>query len=232
MTSKRNLKSVTTTTTAAEDSSTIVSISQQLVRQLEGAIESDEDDSSSAPTAQSLGVRAQKKLLGKFSSKSVAKVFIDETSGRVLDNLHKLIRGYSGNKKEADKLLKSIIKTIIKLGILYKNNLFNGFENQLIEDFRNRFHALSKVIVTFYEVDYTFDRLFLTRICKECQELTHKIVSTHLTQKSHTRIDFIYNYVSNLQFIDYVFNPNSTTNRAIIKDIVGDMHTLMDAGLL
>jgi len=56
-------------------------------------------------------------------------------------------------------------------------------------------------------------------MCKECQDLTHKIISTHLTQKSHIRID-------------YVFNPNSTTNRAIVKDIVTDMNSLMDAGLL
>jgi hypothetical protein len=168
----------------------------------------------------------------KLSSKSVAKVFIDETSGRVLDNLHKLIRSYSGSKKDADKLLKAIIKTIVKLGILYKNDLFTPYELKLIEEFRNRFHSLSKAIVTFYEVDFTFDRLFLTRMCKECQDLTHKIISTHLTQKSHTRIDYVFNSVSNLQFLEYVFNPNSTINRAIIKDIVQDMNSLMDAGLL
>jgi len=168
----------------------------------------------------------------KLSSKSVAKVFIDETSGRVLDNLHKLIRSYSGSKKDADKLLKSIIKTIVKLGILYKNDLFTQYELKLIEEFRNRFHSLSKAIVTFYEVDFTFDRLFLTRMCKECQDLTHKIISTHLTQKSHIRIDYVFNSVSNLQFLEYVFNPSSTINRAIIKDIVQDMNSLMDAGLL
>ncbi|CAF4405508.1 unnamed protein product, partial [Adineta steineri] len=122
----------------------------------------DEDELPASASAQSLGVRAQKKILSKLSSKSVAKVFIDETSGRILDNLHKLTRGYSGNKKEADKLLRSIIKTIVKLGILYKNNLFNEFELKLIDEFRNRFHSLSKAIVTFYEVDFTFDRLFLT----------------------------------------------------------------------
>ncbi|CAF3973202.1 unnamed protein product, partial [Rotaria sp. Silwood1] len=168
----------------------------------------------------------------KLSSKSVVKVFIDDTSSRVLDNLHKLIRAYSDSKKEADKLLKSIIKTIVKLGILYKNNLFTEYELKLIEDFRNRFHSLSKAIVTFYEVEYTFDRVFLTRACKECQDLTHKIISTHLTQKSHIRIDYIFNYLSNLHFIEYVFNTNSTANRAIIKDIVQDMNSLMDAGLL
>ncbi|CAF5214217.1 unnamed protein product, partial [Rotaria magnacalcarata] len=70
------------------------------------------------------------------------------------------------------------------------------------------------------------------RMCKECQDLVHKIISTHLSQKSHIRIDYIFNTLSNLQFIDYVFNSNSTLNRAIVKDIVQDMNRLMDSGLL
>ena len=167
----------------------------------------------------------------KLSSKSVAKIFIDETSGRILDNIHKLARSYSG-KKDADKLLKSIIKTIVKIGILHKNDLFTDHELKLIDEFRNRFHSLSKAIITLYEVDFKFDRSVLIRLCKECQELTHKIISTHLTNKSHLRVDFVYNYVMNLAFLDYAFNPQSVPNRAILKEIVEDMNRLMDAGFL
>ncbi|CAF1403258.1 unnamed protein product [Rotaria magnacalcarata] len=224
MASKKNHKLLTTASN---------SISQQFTNTLEEfMIESDEEETTVNTSAQSLGLRAQKKLLGKISSKSVAKIFIDETSSRVLDNLHKLTRAYSDSKKEADKLLKSIIKTIVKLGILYKNDLFNEYESKCIDEFHNRFHSLAKAVVTFYEVDFTYDRVFLTRMCKECQDLVHKIISTHLSQKSHIRIDYIFNTLSNLQFIDYVFNSNSTLNRAIVKDIVQDMNRLMDSGLL
>lgn len=169
--------------------------------------------------------------LSKLSSKSVAKIFIDETSGRILDTLHKLARSYSG-KKDADKLLKAIIKTIVKMGILYKNDLFTEHELKCIDEFRNRFHSLAKSVITLFEVDFQFDRAILTRMCKECQELTHKIVASHLTQKSHVRIDFVFNYVSNLQFLEFAFNPNSPVNRAIVKEVVGDMQSLMDAGFL
>ena len=168
----------------------------------------------------------------KLSSKSVAKVFIDDTSGRILDNLHKLIRSYSGSKKDADKLLKAVIKTIVKLGILYKNDLYTDHELKLIEDFRSRFHSLAKAIVTFYEVDFTFDCLFLARMCKECQDLIHRIISTHLTHKSHVRLDYVFVTVSKLPFLEYAFDPSSPANRAIIKEIVEDMNSLMDAGLL
>ena len=143
-----------------------------------------------------------------------------------------MVRTYSNNKKEADKLVKSIIKIIVKLGILYRNCLFNEYELKLINDFRSRFRSLSKAVITFYEVDYTFDRLFLTHTCRECQDLIHKIISNHLTSKSHGRIDYIFNYVSNLEFMEYVFNSNLTISRTIIKEIVDDMNSLMDAGLL
>lgn len=161
----------------------------------------------------------------------MAKIFIDETSGRILDNIHKLARTYA-SKKEADKLLKSIIKTIVKIGILHKNDLFTDHELKLIDEFRNRFHSLAKAIVTLHEVNFRFDRSVLIRLCKECQDLTHKIISTHLTPKSHSRIDYVYNFVSHLAFLEYAFNPSSTVNRAIIKEIVDDMNTLMDAGFL
>jgi transcription termination factor NusB len=118
------------------------------------------------------------------------------------------------------------------MGILYKNDLFTEHEHKLVDEFRNRFHSLAKSIVTLYEVDFKFDRSVLTRMCKECQDLTHKIISTHLTQKSHLRIDYVFNFVSNLQFLEYSFNPNSTPNRAVIKEIVEDMNSLMDAGFL
>ena len=211
----------------------------------------DEEEMVNSASALSFGIRAQKKLLryvsfsigsnyrivvfsyssSKFSSKSVAKIFIDETSGRILDNLHKLARNYSG-KKDADKLLKSIIKTIVKIGILYKNELFTEHELKLVDEFRNRFHSLAKTVITIFEVDFKFDRAVLTRMCKECQDLTHKIISKHLTPKSHARVDFVFNYVSNLQFLEYSFNPSSTVNRAIVKEVIDDMHSLMDAGFL
>lgn len=168
----------------------------------------------------------------KFSSKSVAKVFIDETSGRILDNLHKLLRNFSGSKKEADKVLKGIIKTVVKLGVLYKNDSFNAQELKLVEEFRRRFHSLVKSVVTFYEVDFTFDYAYLSRMCRDCQDLTHKIISTHLTNKSHTRIDYVYNTLSTTQFLEYVFDPNSEANRTVIKDIVQDLNSLLDSGSL
>lgn len=65
-----------------------------------------------------LALRTQKKLLGKMSSKKIVMSFVDETTARLLDNAHRLLRQYKTNKKEADKLLKYIIKSVVKVQIL------------------------------------------------------------------------------------------------------------------
>lgn len=44
--------------------------------------------------ARDIGLRAQKKILGRMANKNVAKVFIDETTGSLLDNVYKLAKAY------------------------------------------------------------------------------------------------------------------------------------------
>ena len=66
-----------------------------------------------------LGLRAQKKLLGKMSSKKIAKAFIDDTTGKVLDNTYRILKEQKTNKKEAEKVMKYIIKTVVKVTLVF-----------------------------------------------------------------------------------------------------------------
>ena len=60
--------------------------------------------------AQSVSLRAQKKLLGKMTSRRVLSAFIDDTSARLLDNVYRLGRdSHDGDKKTAENK-KSIKK--------------------------------------------------------------------------------------------------------------------------
>ena len=42
--------------------------------------------------AKDVGLRAQKKILSRMANKTVAKVFIDETTGSLLDNVYRLTK--------------------------------------------------------------------------------------------------------------------------------------------
>ena len=93
--------------------------------------------------AKDIGLRAQKKILSRMASKNVAKVFIDETTSSLLDNVYRLVKQQFGSKKDAEKLVKNIIKIVIKIGrlvdflrCLWSNECFlcysNSSEKQLL----------------------------------------------------------------------------------------------------
>lgn len=44
--------------------------------------------------AQDIGLRAQKKILSRMATKSVAKVFIDGVTSSLLDNVYRLLKQY------------------------------------------------------------------------------------------------------------------------------------------
>lgn len=44
--------------------------------------------------ARDIGLRAQKKILSRMATKNIAKVFIDDTSANILDNVYKLAKTY------------------------------------------------------------------------------------------------------------------------------------------
>ncbi len=44
--------------------------------------------------ARDIGLRAQKKILSRMASKNVARVFIDDTTSSLLDNLYRLAKSY------------------------------------------------------------------------------------------------------------------------------------------
>ena len=102
--------------------------------------------------AQSVGLRLQKKLLGKMTSRRVVSAFIDETTARLLNNLYRLGRDLHGDKRAAEKAIRQLIKTVIKTGILYRNEQFNADELASAEDFRKRFRIIAMTIVSFHQV--------------------------------------------------------------------------------
>lgn len=88
-----------------------------------------------------IGLRAQKKILSRMATKNIAKTFIDGTTASLLDNLYKLCKLHTGNKARAEKLIKNIIKIVIKIGVLHRNNQFSPEELRNAENFKHKFHV-------------------------------------------------------------------------------------------
>uniref|UniRef100_T1JFQ3 Tumor necrosis factor alpha-induced protein 8-like protein n=1 Tax=Strigamia maritima TaxID=126957 RepID=T1JFQ3_STRMM len=176
-----------------------------------------------------MGMRAQKKILGRMSNRSMAKVFIDDTTGNLLDNLHRVVRLRSESKKEAEKVIKNVIKIVVKIGILYRNDQFNKEELLLVERFKRKFHSTAMTVVSFYEVDYSYDRNFLVQSLNECCAMLTQLVRPHLTDKSIARIDHVFRFFTDNELLEKLFRKDGEYRRLMSK-IVADMHKLMEDG--
>ena len=170
---------------------------------------------------QSVVVKAQKKIFGKFNNRKIAYKLLDEVSARVLNNMYQLAKDYS-DKKTAEKVTKHLIKTVIKVGILYNNKQYSKEELTIAEKFRQKFNTLMLTVVSFYTVDYSYDCVFLVKGLNECRSLIKALVQNHLTEKSLNRIDNFFNFYSNEDLLDKAFKkdgPHATIVSSIIKDV-------------
>ncbi|KAL1117836.1 hypothetical protein AAG570_004151 [Ranatra chinensis] len=185
--------------------------------------------SDSGFKSRDIGLRAQKKILSRMANKNTAKIFIDDTTASLLDNLYKMAKAYSDNKKDAEKLIKNIIKIVIKVGVLYRNGQFSQEELRYAEKFKNKFHSAAMAVISFHEVEFSYDRNYLVSALRESHSCLGQLVGRHLTDKSMARIDSVFGFFANPGFLDAVFRTGSD-HREMLAKLVQDMNKAMDEG--
>ncbi|XP_038626750.1 tumor necrosis factor alpha-induced protein 8-like protein 1 [Tachyglossus aculeatus] len=158
-------------------------------------------------STKNLAIQAQKKLLSTMASKAVVSAFIDDTSSEVLDELYRVTKEFTRNRKEAQKIVKNLIKIVMKLGVLYRNGQFRPEELALLERLRRKVRQLAMTAVSFHQIDFTFDRRVMATGLAECRDLLHQAVNTHLTGKSHARINHVFNHFADPEFLAALYGP-------------------------
>lgn len=164
-----------------------------------------------------------------MSNKSMAKNFIDDTHASILDNMYTLAKAYTGNKKEAEKLVKNIIKIVVKINILYRNDQFSQEDLKVANQLREKFRTIVKTVISFFEVDFTFDKMFLIKNINDCRTLLKQLVGNHLTDKSLGRIDHVLDFFTEAAFLEEMFRTESP-HRPTLQTIVDDMSKAFDEG--
>lgn len=186
--------------------------------------------SGNAQSAKTLSLRAQKKIIGSMANKNMAKLFIDDRSAHLLDMLHHLTRDYLNNKKRAEKLLKHCIKTAIKFALLVRNDQLTSPQLLLCSEFRRKLQLAAVTFISFYEVDYSFDKAYLGGIMRECGELLKRIAEAHLTAKSLQRIDDLFAFYGDGAWLEWLFLSNPRKDD--LKAAVDDLHFLLKENVL
>jgi hypothetical protein len=96
------------------------------------------------------------------------------------------------------------------------------------EAFRSKFRTTAMTIVSFHEVDFTYDRQFLTNSLEEAKKLLHSLIESHLTQKSHGRVDHVFDYFSNGELLDKLFQTDAYKD--LRAEIANGLNNLIEHG--
>jgi len=184
--------------------------------------------------ASAVAYEVQKSFANKFfSNQRVVKSLIDDTSGNLLDNLYLLLYNFSKNKKESEKTTKNIIKISVKIGMLQRGEKFSSEEKNGLIQVQKTLRTVAMTLISFYQVDHTFDRNFVIKYLGELETLLKNLISSHLTDKSVGRVEQIFGVVKTAEFLDSIYVPNKNqAMRDIMAKVVQDLNSCIEAGIL
>ena len=179
----------------------------------------------------SLSMRVQGKIASKMSSKILAKQIVNGPTADIIENCFQIATIHLGEKKKAETWMKDLIKVVVKVALLGKNEQFTRQQLLLVEEFQRKFELICKSSVAFYQVQNTYDGEFMEKLAKEAHTLLHAIVKNHLTESSIGRIDHVFSLFTNRQLMDDMFDPRSKFY-PYLGDIVASLGILIDNGTI
>ncbi|XP_071382855.1 LOW QUALITY PROTEIN: tumor necrosis factor alpha-induced protein 8-like protein 2 [Centroberyx affinis] len=182
-------------------------------------------------SSKDLAMQAQKKLLSRMASKSVVQLFIDDTSSQILDELYRVSKEHSGNRTEAQKVVKDLIKVVVKVGVLFRHDRFSPEELSLAQEFRSKLHQGAMTAISFHEVEFTFDQVVMEELLTGCRDLLLKLVDKHLTPKSHGRIRHVFNHYSDPDLLSRLYEPTGPLWPSLTRICTG-LNKLVEEGKL
>lgn len=182
-------------------------------------------------SSKDMAMKAQKKILSSMATKSSIQMFIDDTTSEILDELYHVSKRYSGNKSEAQKVVKDLVKIAVKIGVLFRNNRFSTEELVIANDFKKKLHMGAMTAISFYEVDFTFEKSVLSDLLTSCRDLLLKLVNTHLTPKSHGRINHVFNHYSDPELLTKLYESSGPFRSSLTKICKG-LNKMVEEGTI
>ena len=102
---------------------------------------------------------------------------------------HILLYSKTKDKISSEKTTKNLIKISVKIGMLQRGSKFSNEEKSSLLMLRMNLRTVAKTVITFYQVDHTFDKAFLLKYFTELETLVKNLITPHLTEKSLGRVE-------------------------------------------
>ena len=85
--------------------------------------------------------------------------------------------------------------------------------------------TIAKALITFYQVDHTYDRSFVIKYLTDLQTLLKNLTRKNLTEKLVGRVEQIFVVVNSLDFLDSVYVPKKNME---MREIIGKEDQISD----
>ena len=110
-----------------------------------------------------------------------------------------------------------------------RNESFNNQDLDKLEHFKKLFRALAMTLVSFHEVSFSYERNFLIRQLNKCRDQLKDIVEIHLSNKSCNRVDLIFDFYSQANVLDSLYDPSDSNVAEIRSTIIKLITTILEA---
>ena len=95
-----------------------------------------------------------------------------------------------------------MIKISVKIGMLQRGEKFSQEEKEQLIQIQMNLRVVAKSLITFHQLEHTYDRSFLTMYMEELETSLKNLVRPHLTDKSVRRVEQVLRQLSTLMIID------------------------------
>ena len=117
--------------------------------------------------------------------------------------------------------------------MLLRGEKLTSEEKQNLVKIQKNLRTVAMTLISFYEVDHTYDRAFVIKYLTELETLLKNLIINHLTDKSVARVEQIFGVVKTPDFLDNVYVPKKNVEmRDIMAKIVIDLNKCIDADIL
>ena len=117
--------------------------------------------------------------------------------------------------------------------MLLRGEKFSDEEKQNLVQIQKKLRTVAMTLISFYEVDHTYDRNFLIKYFTELETLLKSLIINHLTDKSVARVEQIFEVVKTPDFLDSVYVPKKNVEmRDIMGKVVIDLNKCIEAEVL
>lgn len=137
------------------------------------------------------------------------------------------------SKKEAEKLVKNLIKISVKLGMLERSDKFTPSERQCLLGVQRNLRTVAMTLISFHQVDHTYDLAFLIGYLEDLKRDLRALARPHLTDKSVSRINHVMDFFARKEFLDSLYVKDRNAEVATqMKALMELLNKCMEEGVI